>query len=185
MDPAVSAHSHLPLLADCKFWSLNPAPFRLFAAGRLPGANGGEARHLAGHCLRCATYQGQQTRSAGMGGLRGNPLYRRRQGPFALVWQVTPPSSTPYLLWQPPPRPAPPPGGKKRKRACEETPENKGVRPLLNGSIPVEQFVQTLEKVSGQAWRAGELMGWKSVLYPMSPTNSHCFLASTASATSR
>lgn len=47
---------------------------------------------------------------------------------------------------QPPPRPAPPPGGKKRKRACEETPESKGVRPLLNGSIPVEQFVQTLEK---------------------------------------
>uniref|UniRef100_A0A8D1KJA5 Integrator complex subunit 9 n=2 Tax=Sus scrofa TaxID=9823 RepID=A0A8D1KJA5_PIG len=47
---------------------------------------------------------------------------------------------------QPPPRPAQPVGGKKRKRASEEVPDCKVVKPLLSGSIPVEQFVQTLEK---------------------------------------
>ncbi|XP_069872866.1 integrator complex subunit 9 isoform X2 [Dipodomys merriami] len=46
---------------------------------------------------------------------------------------------------QPPPRPAQPPG-KKRKRVSEDTPDCKVLKPLLSGSIPVEQFVQTLEK---------------------------------------
>ncbi|XP_077925597.1 integrator complex subunit 9 isoform X3 [Halichoerus grypus] len=47
---------------------------------------------------------------------------------------------------QPPPRPAQPTGGKKRKRATEDIPDCKVLKPLLSGSIPVEQFVQTLEK---------------------------------------
>uniref|UniRef100_M3XPJ0 Integrator complex subunit 9 n=1 Tax=Mustela putorius furo TaxID=9669 RepID=M3XPJ0_MUSPF len=47
---------------------------------------------------------------------------------------------------QPPPRPAQPSGGKKRKRASEDIPDCKVLKPLLSGSIPVEQFVQTLEK---------------------------------------
>uniref|UniRef100_A0A9L0SFB5 Integrator complex subunit 9 n=6 Tax=Boreoeutheria TaxID=1437010 RepID=A0A9L0SFB5_HORSE len=47
---------------------------------------------------------------------------------------------------QPPPRPAPPTSGKKRKRASEDIPDCKVLKPLLSGSIPVEQFVQTLEK---------------------------------------
>ncbi|XP_012510379.1 PREDICTED: integrator complex subunit 9 [Propithecus coquereli] len=47
---------------------------------------------------------------------------------------------------QPPPRPTPPPSGKKRKRVSDDVPDCKAVKPLLSGSIPVEQFVQTLEK---------------------------------------
>uniref|UniRef100_A0A452VBQ8 Integrator complex subunit 9 n=1 Tax=Ursus maritimus TaxID=29073 RepID=A0A452VBQ8_URSMA len=47
---------------------------------------------------------------------------------------------------QPPPRPAQPTGGKKRKRASDDIPDCKVLKPLLSGSIPVEQFVQTLEK---------------------------------------
>ncbi|KAM7053730.1 LOW QUALITY PROTEIN: integrator complex subunit 9-like [Molossus nigricans] len=47
---------------------------------------------------------------------------------------------------QPPPRPAPPTGGKKRKRVSDDIPDCKVLKPLLSGSIPVEQFVQTLEK---------------------------------------
>ena len=49
---------------------------------------------------------------------------------------------------QPPPRPAQPTGGKKRKRASDDIPDCKVLKPLLSGSIPVDQFVQTLEKVS-------------------------------------
>ncbi|KAM8954214.1 integrator complex subunit 9 [Pelodytes ibericus] len=44
------------------------------------------------------------------------------------------------------PKPAPVQPGKKRKRGAEETPETQPFKPLLSGSIPVEQFVQTLEK---------------------------------------
>nr|DBA25472.1 TPA: hypothetical protein GDO54_009852 [Pyxicephalus adspersus] len=47
---------------------------------------------------------------------------------------------------RPPPKAAPPPSGKKRKRAAEESPENQPFKALLSGTIPVEQFVQTLEK---------------------------------------
>uniref|UniRef100_A0A8C5PBJ1 Integrator complex subunit 9 n=1 Tax=Leptobrachium leishanense TaxID=445787 RepID=A0A8C5PBJ1_9ANUR len=47
---------------------------------------------------------------------------------------------------QVPPKPAPIPTGKKRKRAGEEVPEAQPFKPLLSGSIPVEQFVQALEK---------------------------------------
>lgn len=47
---------------------------------------------------------------------------------------------------QPPPKAAPPPSGKKRKRAAEESPESQPFKALLSGTIPVEQFVQTLEK---------------------------------------
>lgn len=47
---------------------------------------------------------------------------------------------------QPPPKAAPPPSGKKRKRATEESPESQPFKALLSGTIPVEQFVQTLEK---------------------------------------
>lgn len=49
---------------------------------------------------------------------------------------------------QPLPRPAQPTGGKKRKRASDDVPDCKAPKPLLSGCIPVEQFVQTLEKVS-------------------------------------
>ncbi|XP_022450667.1 integrator complex subunit 9 isoform X1 [Delphinapterus leucas] len=49
-------------------------------------------------------------------------------------------------ILQPPPRPAQPTGGKKRKRASDDIPDCKVLKPLLSGSIPVEQFVQTLEK---------------------------------------
>lgn len=55
--------------------------------------------------------------------------------------------STCSLPFQPPPRPAPPAGGKKRKRVSEDIPDCKVPKPLLSGSIPVDQFVQTLEKV--------------------------------------
>ncbi|KAB1255980.1 Integrator complex subunit 9 [Camelus dromedarius] len=48
--------------------------------------------------------------------------------------------------WGPPPRPAQPTGGKKRKRPSDDIPDCKVLKPLLSGSIPVEQFVQTLEK---------------------------------------
>nr|XP_055204295.1 integrator complex subunit 9 isoform X4 [Gorilla gorilla gorilla] len=51
-------------------------------------------------------------------------------------------------LLQPPPRPAQPTSGKKRKRVSDDVPDCKVLKPLLSGSIPVEQFVQTLEKVS-------------------------------------
>ncbi|CAH6827864.1 Ints9 [Phodopus roborovskii] len=47
---------------------------------------------------------------------------------------------------QPPPRPAQPASSKKRKRVSEDVPDCKVLKPLLSGSIPVEQFVQTLEK---------------------------------------
>ncbi|GAB5570349.1 integrator complex subunit 9 isoform X2 [Prionailurus iriomotensis] len=47
---------------------------------------------------------------------------------------------------QPPPRPTQPTGGKKRKRASDDIPDCKVLKPLLSGSIPVEQFVQALEK---------------------------------------
>ncbi|XP_045142500.1 integrator complex subunit 9 isoform X3 [Echinops telfairi] len=47
---------------------------------------------------------------------------------------------------QPPPRPTQTTSGKKRKRVSEDVPDCKVVKPLLSGSIPVEQFVQTLEK---------------------------------------
>uniref|UniRef100_A0A9L0IX40 Integrator complex subunit 9 n=1 Tax=Equus asinus TaxID=9793 RepID=A0A9L0IX40_EQUAS len=50
------------------------------------------------------------------------------------------------IMPEPPPRPAPPTSGKKRKRASEDIPDCKVLKPLLSGSIPVEQFVQTLEK---------------------------------------
>ncbi|XP_047277913.1 integrator complex subunit 9 isoform X8 [Homo sapiens] len=50
-------------------------------------------------------------------------------------------------LLQPPPRPAQPTSGKKRKRVSDDVPDCKVLKPLLSGSIPVEQFVQTLEKV--------------------------------------
>ncbi|KAM9083402.1 integrator complex subunit 9 isoform 4-T4 [Megaptera novaeangliae] len=49
-------------------------------------------------------------------------------------------------ILQPPPRPAQPTGGKKRKRASDDIPDCKVLKPLLSGSIPVDQFVQTLEK---------------------------------------
>ncbi|XP_077799488.1 integrator complex subunit 9 isoform X1 [Macaca mulatta] len=49
-------------------------------------------------------------------------------------------------LLQPPPRPAQPTSGKKRKRVSDDVPDCKVLKPLLSGSIPVEQFVQTLEK---------------------------------------
>ncbi|OWK01233.1 INTS9 [Cervus elaphus hippelaphus] len=52
---------------------------------------------------------------------------------------------------QPPPRPAQPTGGKKRKRASDDIPDCKVLKPLLSGSIPVDQFVQTLEKVEDTA----------------------------------
>ncbi|XP_077009022.1 integrator complex subunit 9 isoform X1 [Tamandua tetradactyla] len=47
---------------------------------------------------------------------------------------------------QPPPRPTQPTSGKKRKRVSDDVPDCKVLKPLLSGSIPVEQFVQTLEK---------------------------------------
>uniref|UniRef100_A0A1B8Y7R8 Integrator complex subunit 9 n=1 Tax=Xenopus tropicalis TaxID=8364 RepID=A0A1B8Y7R8_XENTR len=47
---------------------------------------------------------------------------------------------------QPPPKVAAPPASKKRKRQAEESPETQPFKPLLSGSIPVDQFVQTLEK---------------------------------------
>uniref|UniRef100_A0A8C5ZFA8 Integrator complex subunit 9 n=1 Tax=Marmota marmota marmota TaxID=9994 RepID=A0A8C5ZFA8_MARMA len=48
---------------------------------------------------------------------------------------------------QPPPRPTQPTSGKKRKqRVSEDIPDCQVLKPLLSGSIPVEQFVQTLEK---------------------------------------
>ncbi|KAB0351266.1 hypothetical protein FD754_016123 [Muntiacus muntjak] len=47
---------------------------------------------------------------------------------------------------QPPPRPAQPTGGKKRKRASDDIPDCKVQKPLLSGSIPVDQSVQTLER---------------------------------------
>ncbi|XP_053105081.1 integrator complex subunit 9 isoform X2 [Hemicordylus capensis] len=45
-----------------------------------------------------------------------------------------------------PPKPPQPQPGKKRKRVTDEVPELKPIKPLLSGSIPVEQLVQTLEK---------------------------------------
>ncbi|KAL4671440.1 hypothetical protein H8959_004149 [Pygathrix nigripes] len=58
-------------------------------------------------------------------------------------------------LLQPPPRPAQPTSGKKRKRVSDDVPDCKVLKPLLSGSIPVEQFVQTLEKVSRFRGRRG------------------------------
>ncbi|KAK2523377.1 Ints9 [Columba livia] len=45
-----------------------------------------------------------------------------------------------------PPKPPQPPASKKRKRVSDDVPECKPLKPLLSGSIPVDQFVQTLEK---------------------------------------
>ncbi|KAM4681458.1 integrator complex subunit 9 isoform 2-T2 [Amazona ochrocephala] len=45
-----------------------------------------------------------------------------------------------------PPKPPQPPASKKRKRVNDDVPECKALKPLLSGSIPVDQFVQTLEK---------------------------------------
>ncbi|XP_075000914.1 integrator complex subunit 9 isoform X4 [Calonectris borealis] len=45
-----------------------------------------------------------------------------------------------------PPKPPQPPASKKRKRVSDDVPEYKPLKPLLSGSIPVDQFVQTLEK---------------------------------------
>ncbi|KAM9195509.1 integrator complex subunit 9 isoform 2-T2 [Mergus octosetaceus] len=45
-----------------------------------------------------------------------------------------------------PPKPPQPPASKKRKRVSEDVPDCKPLKPLLSGSIPVDQFVQTLEK---------------------------------------
>ncbi|KAM9297214.1 integrator complex subunit 9 isoform 2-T2 [Morus bassanus] len=45
-----------------------------------------------------------------------------------------------------PPKPPQPPTSKKRKRVSDDVPECKPLKPLLSGSIPVDQFVQTLEK---------------------------------------
>ncbi|XP_035751307.1 integrator complex subunit 9 isoform X2 [Egretta garzetta] len=45
-----------------------------------------------------------------------------------------------------PPKPLQPPASKKRKRVSDDVPECKPLKPLLSGSIPVDQFVQTLEK---------------------------------------
>ncbi|RMC17046.1 hypothetical protein DUI87_05619 [Hirundo rustica rustica] len=45
-----------------------------------------------------------------------------------------------------PPKPPQPPASKKRKRVSDDVPECKSLKPLLSGSIPVDQFVQTLEK---------------------------------------
>uniref|UniRef100_A0ABI7YLI4 Integrator complex subunit 9 n=2 Tax=Felinae TaxID=338152 RepID=A0ABI7YLI4_FELCA len=50
------------------------------------------------------------------------------------------------IMPEPPPRPTQPTGGKKRKRASDDIPDCKVLKPLLSGSIPVEQFVQALEK---------------------------------------
>uniref|UniRef100_A0A2K5NQT2 Integrator complex subunit 9 n=1 Tax=Cercocebus atys TaxID=9531 RepID=A0A2K5NQT2_CERAT len=50
------------------------------------------------------------------------------------------------IMPEPPPRPAQPTSGKKRKRVSDDVPDCKVLKPLLSGSIPVEQFVQTLEK---------------------------------------
>ncbi|KAM9062539.1 integrator complex subunit 9 isoform X2 [Sarcophilus harrisii] len=47
---------------------------------------------------------------------------------------------------QSPPRPIQPPASKKRKRVSDDIPDCKLLKPLLSGSIPVDQFVQTLEK---------------------------------------
>ncbi|KAF1647855.1 Integrator complex subunit 9, partial [Eudyptes chrysocome] len=45
-----------------------------------------------------------------------------------------------------PPKPPQPAASKKRKRVSDDVPECKPLKPLLSGSIPVDQFVQTLEK---------------------------------------
>ncbi|XP_010156252.1 PREDICTED: integrator complex subunit 9, partial [Eurypyga helias] len=45
-----------------------------------------------------------------------------------------------------PPKPPQPPASKKKKRVSDDVPECKPLKPLLSGSIPVDQFVQTLEK---------------------------------------
>ncbi|XP_023570431.1 integrator complex subunit 9 isoform X2 [Octodon degus] len=50
------------------------------------------------------------------------------------------------IMPEPPPRPAQPTSGKKRKRVSDDVPDCQVLKPLLSGSIPVEQFVQTLEK---------------------------------------
>ncbi|XP_028908605.1 integrator complex subunit 9 isoform X2 [Ornithorhynchus anatinus] len=47
---------------------------------------------------------------------------------------------------QPPPKSGPAPVGKKRKRVMDDIPDCKPLKPLLSGSIPVDQFVQALEK---------------------------------------
>lgn len=37
----------------------------------------------------------------------------------------------------------------------DDVPECKSLKPLLSGSIPVDQFVQTLEKVRSPRWQVG------------------------------
>lgn len=58
------------------------------------------------------------------------------------------------LIHQLPPKPPQPPASKKRKRVSEDVPDCKPLKPLLSGSIPVDQFVQTLEKVKSFQWQA-------------------------------
>lgn len=59
------------------------------------------------------------------------------------------------LIHQLPPKPPQPPASKKRKRVSDDVPECKSLKPLLSGSIPVDQFVQTLEKVRSLGWQVG------------------------------
>lgn len=59
------------------------------------------------------------------------------------------------LIHQLPPKPPQPPASKKRKRVSDDVPECKSLKPLLSGSIPVDQFVQTLEKVRNLQWQGG------------------------------
>lgn len=37
----------------------------------------------------------------------------------------------------------------------DDVPEGKSLKPLLSGSIPMDQFVQTLEKVRSLGWQVG------------------------------
>ncbi|KAF5923515.1 hypothetical protein HPG69_006686 [Diceros bicornis minor] len=75
-------------------------------------------------------------RARGSGQLETDSMLgRRRLSPGAVCLPLVPP-----------PRPAPPTSGKKRKRASDDIPDCQVLKPLLSGSIPVEQFVQTLEK---------------------------------------
>ncbi|KAL8185011.1 UNVERIFIED_CONTAM: Integrator complex subunit 9 [Gekko kuhli] len=50
-----------------------------------------------------------------------------------------------HVLQLPPKAPQPQPG-KKRKRVTDDVPELRAIKPLLSGSIPMDQLVQTLEK---------------------------------------
>ncbi|XP_069461801.1 integrator complex subunit 9 isoform X2 [Ambystoma mexicanum] len=50
------------------------------------------------------------------------------------------------LQSQPPPKPVQVQTSKKRKRVIEDSPESQPFKPLLSGSIPMDLFVQALEK---------------------------------------